>query len=108
MTRDEKQIAKVIGAIAIMAVVTAAGPAQARHLKHEVATPPPSFGYYGNFPIELDYAQAQAWSLRRPYYTRLLYDYCDYRNCELRRTEIVSPDGSRLFDWVPVWYGPKS
>ena len=31
--------------------------------------------------IELDYAQAQAWSLRRPYYSHFLYNSCDYSNC---------------------------
>jgi len=60
--------------------------------------PPPSIGYYGEFPVELDYAQAQAWSLARPYYTHFMYDYCDYRNCVLRRDS----QGA----WVPVWYGP--
>lgn len=108
MTRNETQIAKAIGAIAIMAIMMAASPADARNLKHGVATPPPPFGYYGRFPLELDSAQAQAVSLEEPYYRRFLYDYCDYRNCELRRTEIVNPDGSRSFDWAPVWYGPKS
>ena len=73
--------------------------ANARRVKHAapaVASPPPSFGYYGSFPVVLDYAQAQAWSLRRPYYTHFLFDYCDYRNC------VLNGQG------VPVWYGPKS
>jgi len=102
MTRDTKRIALAIGIAAAMAMAMAASPADARHLRHGVATPPPTFGYYGRFPLELDTAQAQAVSLEEPYYRRFLYDYCDYRNCELRR------DGSRSFDWVPVWYGPKS
>jgi hypothetical protein len=60
--------------------------------------PPPAFGYYlGDYPIALDYAQAQALSLRKPYYRHFLYDYCDYRNCTLRW------DGTA---WVPSWYGP--
>ena len=65
---------------------------------HPVAPPPPSIGYYGYFPIELDYAQAQAWSLSRPYYTHFMYNYCDYRNCVLRRN-----DKGEL---APVWFGP--
>lgn len=73
-----------------------------------VASPPPSFGYYGSWPIILDYAQAQAWSLRHPYYSHFLYDYCDYRNCTLQRKSVVNPDGSREFRWEPVWYGPPS
>ena len=60
--------------------------------------PPPSIGYFGYFPIELDYAQAQAWSLSRPYYTHFMYNYCDYRNCVLRRN-----DKGEL---APVWFGP--
>ena len=74
--------------------------ANARSAKssHAAVPPPPSIGYYGEFPVELDYAQAQAWSLARPYYTHFLYDYCDYRNCVLRRNH----EGA----WVPVWYGP--
>ena len=74
--------------------------ANARSAKHfhPVAPPPPSIGYYGEFPVELDYAQAQAWSLARPYYTHFMYDYCDYRNCVLRRDS----QGA----WAPVWYGP--
>ena len=72
--------------------------ARSAKLSHPAAAPPPSIGYYGEFPIELDYAQAQAWSLRRPYYTHYMYDYCDYRNCVLRRNS----EGA----WAPVWFGP--
>ena len=84
---------KKAAGIAITAIAFAFVPAMmpvdanargAKHF-HPVAPPPPSIGYYGEFPIELDYAQAQAWSLRRPYYTQFMYDYCDYRNCVLRR-----------------------
>ena len=95
--------------IAIAAVITAAiisgamsDDANARSRKHVdrmVAPPPPSIGYYGSFPVELDYAQAQALSLEHPYYTHFMYDYCDYRNCVLRW------NGN---SWVPVWYGPVS
>ena len=79
------------------------GTASARGAKSHAAAaaaaaPPPAFGYYyGEFPIQLDYAQAQALSLRQPYYRHFLYDYCDYRNCWLRW------DGTA---WVPSWYGP--
>ncbi|HTT49224.1 MAG TPA: hypothetical protein VMG39_14635 [Pseudolabrys sp.] len=69
------------------------------HAARPVASPPPSIGYYGEFPLQLDYAQAQAWSLARPYYTHFMYDYCDYRNCTLQ---------FRGGAWVPVWYGPPS
>jgi hypothetical protein len=31
--------------------------------------------------VVLDYAQAQAWSLRGPYYSHFLYNSCDYGNC---------------------------
>ena len=74
--------------------------ANARSAKHSppAAPPPPSIGYYGEFPIELDYAQAQAWSLSRPYYTHFMYNYCDYRNCVLRRND--------KGEWAPVWFGP--
>jgi len=73
-----------------------------------VASPPPSFGYFGSWPIILDYAQAQALSLHHPYYSHFLYDYCDYRNCRLERKSVVNPDGSREYRWEPVWYGPPS
>lgn len=82
------------------ASVAMSGEAMARkrvHVARPVAPPPPSFGYFGEFPVELDYAQAQAWSLRRPYYTHFMYDYCDYHNC---RQEL------RAGSWAPVWYGP--
>ena len=49
-----------------------------------VASPPPSIGYYGSWPIILDRAQAQALSLRYPYYSHFNYDYCDYDNKEPR------------------------
>jgi hypothetical protein len=70
------------------------------HIVQPIApAPPPSIGYYGEFPRDLDYAQAQAWSLREPYYRHFLYDYCDYRNCKLEW---------RNGNWVPVWYGPPA
>jgi hypothetical protein len=89
-------LAFVVGSIAIPSA------AMARHRAHvarPIASPPPSFGYFGEFPVELDYAQAQAWSLARPYYTHFMYNYCDYRNCTLE---------FRHGSWVPVWYGPPS
>lgn len=64
-----------------------------------LASPPPTFSYYGEFPLELDYGQAQAWSLREPYYRKFLYDFCDYRNCTLQ---------FKGGNWVPVWYGPPT
>jgi hypothetical protein len=66
---------------------------------HPVAPPPPFGYYYGEWPVTLDRAQAQALSLARPYYTHFMYSYCDYRNCELRW------NGK---DWAPVWYGPAN
>lgn len=100
--RSNVKTPAVVAAIAVAFAIVAATPgnANARSAKHfhPVAPPPPSIGYYGEFPIELDYAQAQAWSLRRPYYTHFMYDYCDYRNCVLRRNS----QGA----WAPVWYGP--
>ena len=88
-------------ALAVSAIVVP-NAAAARHRAHmaaPVASPPPSIGYYGEFPLVLDEAQAQAWSLREPYYRHFLYDYCDYRNCTLE---------FRNGSWVPVWYGPPS
>ena len=85
-------------ALASMMMPADANARSAKHSRPVAPPPPPSIGYYGQFPIELDYAQAQAWSLRRPYYTHFLYDYCDYRNCVLRQ--------NREGAWVPVWYGP--
>ena len=32
-------------------------------------------------PVVFDYAQAEAWSLRRPYYSHFLYNSCDFSNC---------------------------
>ena len=81
------------------ATATPAGP---------VESPAPSWGYFGPWPIILDYAQAQALSLRYPYYSHFLYDYCDYRNCRLERKSVVNPDGTREYRWEPVWYGPRS
>ena len=85
-----------VAAVTALAITTTAMPtdANARHVKHVriVAPPPPSFGYYGQFPLELDYAQA--WSLEEPYYRHFMYDYCDYRNC------VLGPD------LTPRWYGP--
>ncbi len=100
-TRGKKLIIAVAAAITA-AIVSGAmsDDASARSRKHVVrvvAPPPPSFGYFGSFPVEFDYALAQATSLRRPYYTHFMYDYCDYRNCVTRW------NGSA---WVPVWYGP--
>jgi hypothetical protein len=97
-------------AFAIMSVAMPgnASARDGRHSSRPVASPPPSFGYFGSFPIILDYAQAQALSLRRPYYSHFMYDYCDYRNCVLHRRSVVNPDGSRVLRWVPVWYGPPS
>lgn len=46
-----------------------------------------------------DYAQAQAWSQREPYYRHLMYDYCDYRNCTLQFKDR---------SWARVCYGPPS
>ena len=94
-----------IAATIALAIVSALSPdiASARAAKSKAAAaaataPAPAFGYYlGEYPIVLDYAQAQALSLRKPYYHHFLYDYCDYRNCWLRW------DGTA---WVPSWYGP--
>jgi len=103
MSATWKHAALAAAAFAIAAAsVAAPGEAMARkrvHVARPAAPPPPSFGYYGEFPVELNYAQAQAWSLRRPYYTHFMYDYCDYRNCRLEL---------RGGTWVPVWYGPPS
>lgn len=102
MDVNSKKFACAI-AIAVTAVIVSgamsdnASARSRKHLVRVVAPPPPSFGYFGSFPVELDYAQAQAWSLERPYYTHFMYDYCDYRNCVLRW------NGNA---WVPVWYGP--
>jgi hypothetical protein len=88
-------------AFALAIVAAMLGAANARNAKHShpvAPPPPPSIGYFGYFPIELDYAQAQAWSLSRPYYTHFMYNYCDYRNCVLRRN-----DKGEL---APVWFGP--
>jgi len=85
--------------LAIAAAVPGSANARGAKHAHPVAPPPPpGIGYYGEFPVQLDYAQAQAWSLARPYYTHFLYDYCDYRNCVLRRNS--------KGEWAPVWYGP--
>ena len=100
MSATWKHLALATAAFAVAASVAVPGEALARkrvHVARPVAPPPPSFGYFGEFPVELDVAQAQAWSLRRPYYTHFMYDYCDYRNCRLEL---------RGGTWVPVWYGP--
>ena len=99
MTPTAKTLA-IVAAVTTLALTTTAMPdaAQARRVKHVVRIvappPPPETGYYGQFPLQLDYAQAQAWSLEEPYYRRLMYDYCDYRNC------VLGPD------LTPRWYGP--
>lgn len=103
MNVDFKHAALAAVALAI-AVTAVAMPNEAlarkrTHVARPVASPPPSIGYYGEFPLQLDYAQAQAWSLREPYYRHFLYNYCDYRNCKLEW---------RAGAWVPVWYGPPS
>jgi hypothetical protein len=87
-------------AIISVAMLGNASAAGRKHSSPPVAPPPPSWGYWGIPPIDLDYAQAQALSLAHPYYSHFIYDYCDYRNCTLRRNS----DGS----WAPVWYGPPS
>ncbi len=92
-------VAALAFAVTSVAVPSDALARKRAHVTRPVASPPPSIGYYGQFPLALDYAQAQAWSLREPYYRHFLYDYCDYRNCTLQ-----FKDGS----WVPVWYGPPS
>jgi len=89
-------------ALALSAALAVAAPGVAvarRHVVQPVASSPPSFGYYGQFPLALDYAQAQAWSLREPYYQHFPYDYCDYRNCRLEL---------RAGHWAPVWFAPAN
>jgi len=96
-----KRSVAVTMAVGLAIVAAMPGYVNARTVRHAhpvAPPPPPGIGYYGYFPVELDYAQAQAWSLERPYYTHFMYDYCDYRNCVLRR----NGEGA----WVPVWYGP--
>ena len=96
-------IRMVCAATAIAFAITVPDIASARAAKSKAAAaaaaaPAAAFGYYsGDYPIVLDYAQAQALSLQKPYYRHFLYDYCDYRNCWLRW------DGTA---WVPSWYGP--
>ncbi len=87
-------------AIISVAMSANASAASGKHPSPPVAPPPPSWGYFGSPPIVLDRAQAQALSLAHPYYSHFMYDYCDYRNCTLRRNS----DGS----WAPVWYGPPN
>ena len=102
MTASARRLAIAVAAVTAVVVASAAAPdaADARHARHKhlvriiAPPPPPETGYYGQFPLVLDYAQAQAWSLQEPYYRVLLYDYCDYRNC------VLGPDGT------PRWYGP--
>jgi hypothetical protein len=89
----------VVGSVAVASPALARQRASRMHVVRPAASPPPSFGYYGEFPVELDYAQAQAWSLARPYYAHFMYDYCDYRNCRLE---------FRHGSWTPIWYGPPS
>ncbi len=107
MNANVKKVAIAATTAVVFAVISVAmvGNASADGMKkkalHSAAPPPPPFGYYsGEWPVVLDFAQAGAWSLAHPYYTRGLYDYCDYRNCTLRRQS----DGS----WAPVWYGPPN
>lgn len=95
--------------LAVMAVPGMASAGGAKALS--APPPPPSWGYYGSPPIVLDYALAlslQTHSIDEypPYYTRYMYNYCDFRNCTLQRNEVVNGDGSRTFSWAPVWYGP--
>ena len=99
MNFSMKKLAIAATAAIAVAIIAGAGDASARTKKHirVVAPPPPSWGYYASIPVVWDYAQAQALSLERPYYTHFMYDYCDYRNCDLRW---------RGGAWVPVWYGP--
>lgn len=90
-------IAFAIISVAMLGNASAAG---AKKSAPPAAPPPPSWGYLGSPPIVLNLAQIEALSLQPPYYSRFLYDYCDYRNCTLRRNS----DGS----WAPVWYGPPN
>ena len=104
MSAKWKHAALATAAALAFAVTSVAVPSNAMarsrlHMIRPIAPPPPSIGYYRQFPLALDYAQAQAWSLREPYYRHFLYNYCDYRNCTLQ---------FRNGNWVPVWYGPPS
>ena len=89
-------IAFAISAVAMVGNVSAAG---ANKSSPPAAPSPPSWGYLGSPPIVMDQAYAQSLSLERPYYSRHIYDYCDYRNCTLQL---------RNGAWVPVWYGPPN
>jgi hypothetical protein len=97
--------------VAIMSMPSAVSAGSAKPVYLSSPPPPPSWGYYGSPPIVLDYALAlslQTHSIDEypPYYTRFMYNYCDFRNCTLQRKEVVNKDGSRTSSWVPVWYGP--
>jgi hypothetical protein len=109
MNANVKRLAIVVAIVITfiaLALSSNAGAAGAKRSSPPAASPPPSWGYLGTPPIVLDQALAQSLDLRAPYYTRVMYNYCDLRNCTLQRREVVNEDGSRTFSWVPVWYGP--
>lgn len=101
MKSSMKKSARAATAAIVVAILAAAMPddagAHARKHSRLLAPPPPSWGYFGSIPVTYDYAQAQATSFHRPYYTHFMSDYCDYRNCVVRW---------RRGAWVPFWYGP--
>jgi len=97
--------------VAIMTIPSTVHAGGAKPVNLPAPPPPPSWSYYGSPPIVLDYALALSLQTRSidiypPYYTRFMYNYCDFRNCTLQRKETVNKDGSRTYSWVPVWYGP--